>query len=114
MKKIKFIDLRSISNNVLRIDTSRLNTQTTETIFEKNYIKLTFDTDSLLFKPNEKTHQTHIEELKKCNLSHIQLTFTDDTAETITLPWQSDHKDMNAYETVFVSPKLLSILIEVR
>ena len=49
MKKIKFIDLRLINNDILRIDTSKINPQTAESIIEKDFIKLTFDVDSLLF-----------------------------------------------------------------
>jgi len=114
MKKIKFIDLRLIDNDILRIDTSKINSQTAESIIEKDFIKLTFDVDSLLFKPDEKSHQDHVNKLKNCNLSHLQLTYDDDSTEMITLPWHAKHKDINAYETIFVSPNLISILVEVR
>lgn len=115
---IKYVDLLLTDQSVNRIDLSMTPTDLSEFIINDvvatSYVKLTFSTNSLLISSGSTSLQQQVNILKNDTISHIQLTHRNGTASQITLPWHPNHKDINAYETIFVSPNLISILVEVK
>lgn len=115
---IKYVDLLLTDQSVYRIDLSMTPTDLSEFIIDDivatSYVKLTFSTSSLLISSGSTNLQQQINTLKNDTISHMQLTYHNGKTSQITLPWHPKHEDINAYETIFVSPNLISILVEVR
>ena len=111
--KIKYVDLLLIDKDVLRVDMSSTNSQNAEFITQQadgHETQITFAIDSLLFKNNESNHQQHVNKLKDCTISHVQIIYLDGTSDMMTMPWDSRHHDINLAETVFVSSRLITLL----
>lgn len=115
---IKYIDLLLTDQSVYRIDLSMTPTDLSEFIINDiittSYVKLTFSTNSLLISSGSASLQQQVNILKNDTISHMRLTYHNGTTSQITLPWHSKYEDINAYETIFVSPNLISILVEVK
>lgn len=115
---IKYVDLLLTDQSVYRIDLSMTPTDLSEFIIDDivatSYVKLTFSTNSLLISSGSTSLQQQINILKNDTISHMQLTYYNGTTSQITLPWHPKYEDINAYETIFVSPNLISILVEVK
>lgn len=115
---IKYVDLLLTDQSVYRIDLSMTPNDLSEFIIDDvvatSYVKLTFSTNSMLISSGSTTLQQQVNILKNDTITHMQLTYYNGATSQITLPWHPKYKDINAYETIFISPNLLSILVEVR
>lgn len=115
---IKYVDLLLTDQSVYRIDLSMTPTDLSEFVINDivttSYVKLTFSINSLLISSGSASLQQQVNILKNDTISHMQLTYHNATTSQITLPWHSKYEDINAYETIFVSPNLISILVEVK